>query len=136
MIYSFKRTAYTRRRVFEGVSVTKTGRIGLSRWFITTHGIKNGARAYMYWDKEKKAIAVGFTNENDPSAYPVIFTRQYGAFINASRFFRANQVNPAEYARRYPYQRLPAKVVGLQRDSDVFCWVLGSKVDTTCQIAA
>lgn len=82
----------------------------------------------MYWDKEKKAIAVGFTNENDLSAYPVVFTRQYGAFISASRFFRANQINPAEYARRYPYQRLPAKVVGLQGDSDVFCWPLGSKV--------
>jgi hypothetical protein len=89
----FTLTPYTTSRVIEGLSVTSAGRIGLTKAFITTHGVERGTRAHMYWDATKKAIAFEFTREFDASAYPVLFTRQYGAFINARRFFRWHRLN-------------------------------------------
>ena len=70
-------------------------------------------RAYMYWDADMKAIALAFTRKPDATAYPVLFTQQYGAFITASRFFRSHHLAPAEYARRYPYVELNGEAIGL-----------------------
>lgn len=113
MQYSFTRTPHYQPRIIEGISITKAGRIGLSKYFITTHGIERGMRVYMYWDANTKAIALSFTHKADATAYPVLFTQQHGAFITASRFFRSHHLDPVEYARRYPYFELDADAMGL-----------------------
>jgi hypothetical protein len=113
MNYSFTLTPHNQPRVIEGISVTRTGRIGLTKYFITIHGIERGMRAYMYWDSTNKTIAVEFTRKADATAYPVIFTRQYGAFINASRFFRSHRLELMKYAGRYPYSKLDGEIVSL-----------------------
>ena len=78
-------------------------------------------RAYMYWDADTTAIALAFTRKADATAYPVLFTQQYGAFITASRFFRSHHLDPAEYARRYPYSVLNGDAIGLaEADARVF----------------
>jgi hypothetical protein len=117
----FTLTPHTTSRDIEGLSVTRAGRIGLTKVFIANHGVERGMRAYMYWDKVKKAIAFEFTRQADASAYPVLFTQQHGAFINAHRFFRWHHLNPSEYSHRYPYSKLDSKAVGLgTADSSVF----------------
>jgi hypothetical protein len=113
MSHRFTLTPYTRSRAIEGVSVTSAGRIGLTKTFITTHGVERGMRAHMYWDATKKAIAFEFTRKPDAAAYPVLFTRQYGAFISARRFFRWHRLNLSKYSGRYPYSELDGKVIGL-----------------------
>jgi hypothetical protein len=113
MNYSFTLTPHNQPRVIEGISLTRTGRIGLTKYFITTHGISRGMRAYMYWDSTNKMIAVEFTRKTDATAYPISFTQRYGAFINASRFFRSHHLELMEYAGRYPYSKLNGEVVGL-----------------------
>jgi hypothetical protein len=70
MNYSFTLTPHNQPRVIEGMSVTRTGRIGLTKYFITTHDIARGARAYMYWDSTNETIAVEFTPKPDATAYP------------------------------------------------------------------
>jgi hypothetical protein len=121
MSHRFTLTRYTTSRVIEGLSVTSVGRIGLTKAFITTHGIERGMRAYMYWDATRKAIAFEFTREADASAYPVLFTQQYGAFISARRFFRWHHLNLSDYSRRYPYSELDGEAIGLDTaDSSVF----------------
>lgn len=117
MNYRFIRTPYTSRRIIEGISVTKAGRVGLTRYFITTHGVERGMAANMYWDATNTAIALEFTRKADAAAYPIRFTRQYGAFINASRFFRSHDLEPIEYAGRYPYSKLHGEVIGLAEAS-------------------
>ncbi len=112
MQYRFTRTPHNQSRIIEGVSITKAGRIGLSKHFITTHGIGRGVRAYMYWDADTKAVALAFTRKAAATAYPVLFTQQYGAFITASRFFRSHHLDPAEYARRYPYSVVNGDAIG------------------------
>jgi hypothetical protein len=113
MSHRFTLTPYTTSRVIDGLSVTRAGRIGLAKAFIATHGIERGMRAYMYWDATKKAIAFEFTRNADATAYPVLFTQQYGAFISARRFFRSHHLTPIEYAGRYPYSKLNGENVGL-----------------------
>lgn len=113
MKYSFTRTSHDQPRIIEGLSITKAGRIGLPKYFITAHGIERGMRAYMYWDANTKAIALTFTRKADATAYPVLFTCEHGAFITANRFFRAHHLDPAEYVRRYPYSVLDGDTVGL-----------------------
>jgi hypothetical protein len=121
MSHRFTLTRYTTSRVIEGLSVTSVGRIGLTKAFITTHGIERGMRAYMYWDATRKATAFEFTREADASAYPVLFTQQYGAFISARRFFRWHHLNLSDYSRRYPYSELDGEAIGLDTaDSSVF----------------
>jgi hypothetical protein len=106
-------TPYTTSRVIDGLSVTSAGRVGLTKAFITTYGVEPGMRAYMYWDATKKAMAFAFTRQADATAYPIIFTRQYGAFISARRFFRWHRLDLGEYSRRYPYSELDGEAVGL-----------------------
>lgn len=78
-------------------------------------------RANMYWDATKKAIAFDFTRQADASAFPVLFTQQYGAFINARRFFRWHHLNLSEHSGRYPYSELDGEAVGLgTASSNVF----------------
>jgi hypothetical protein len=113
MQYRFTRTPHNQPRIIEGISITQAGRIGLSKHFITAHDIKRGTRVYMYWDANTKAIALAFTRKVDATAYPVLFTQQYGAFITASRFFRSHHLDPTKYARRYPYLELNGDAIGL-----------------------
>jgi len=120
MQYRFTRTPHDQPRIIEGLSITKAGRIGLSKHFITTHGIERGTRAYMYWDANAKALALAFTRKADATAYPVLFTKQHGAFVTASRFFRSHHLDPAEHARRYPYLELNGRDVGVEADARVF----------------
>jgi hypothetical protein len=78
-------------------------------------------RAYMYWDPTNKALAFEFTRKTDTTAYPVSFTRQYGAFINARIFFRSHRLELMKYASRYPYSKLSGEVIGLaDASSSVF----------------
>jgi hypothetical protein len=74
----------------------------------------------MYWDANTKAIALVFTRKADATAYPILFTQQYGAFITARRFFRSHRLDPAEYARRYPYLELNGDAIGVEADGCVF----------------
>jgi hypothetical protein len=113
MEHNFVRTPHDQPRIIKGISITKAGRIGLPKHFVTTHGIERGMRVYMYWDANTKAIAIAFTRKADATAYPVLFTQQYGAFITASRFFRSHHLDPAEYAHRYPYLELNGDAIGL-----------------------
>lgn len=113
--------------MIEGISITKAGRIGLTRYFITTHGIERSMRANMYWDAANAVIALEFTREADDAAYPIRFTRQYGAFINASRFFRSHDLDTTGYARRYPYSKLNGEVIGLTKAS-ASVFVIGLKM--------
>lgn len=111
--HRFTLTPYTTSRSIEGLSVTRAGRIGLTKAFITEHNVKRGMRAPMYWDATKTAVAFYFTRQADASAFPVLFTQQYGAFINARRFFRWHRLNLSEHSGRYPYSELDGEAVGI-----------------------
>jgi hypothetical protein len=113
MKYRFQLSPYTEARVIEGISVTQAGRIGLPKLFLTTQGIQRGAKAYLYWDEEKGAIAIEFTRQDDATAFPIVFTQRYGAFITARRFFQAHGLSTDAHAGRYAYARKAGAAIGV-----------------------
>lgn len=113
MTYHFQQSPYTQARAIEGVSVTKTGRIGLPKFFLTTQGIQRGIKAYLYWDSETHAIAIEFTHRDDATAFPIVFTHKYGAFISSRRFFQAHDLDASEHTARYSYTREAGEAIGL-----------------------
>ncbi len=123
----FVRSLYSSTRIIEGISITRVGRIGLPKYFITQHSIHRGTRAYLYWDKRNSAIAIDFTNDDDPTAWPIIFTQAYGAFINANRFFRFNKLAPDQHIGRYTYTKMSGEQANMPYvPSDVFVVDLSS----------
>jgi hypothetical protein len=121
MKYHFQLSPYTQVRAIDGVSVTKAGRIGLPRFFLTTHGIQHGTKANLYWDSDTRAIAIEFTQQVDATVFPIVFTQRYGAFISARRFFRIHSLNVDAHVGRYPYARETGEAIGLpEAASEVF----------------
>jgi len=115
MSYNFSKTNYNQPilREVEGLSINKTGRIGLTKFFLTKYSIPLGSKAYLYWDSANKAVAIVFTEKKDNTAYPINFTQQFGAFINASKFFRLNKLEVQNMAARYSYDVLSSESAGL-----------------------
>jgi hypothetical protein len=121
MRYRFQPSPYTEGRAIEGISVTQAGRIGLPKFFLTTQGIQPGTKAYLYWDEESQAIAIEFTQQGDATAFPIVFTQGYGAFITARRFFQAHGLKTDAHAGRYAYVRKTGAAIGLlEARSSVF----------------
>jgi hypothetical protein len=114
MTFKFEKSLYSQPRMIAGISVTKTGLIGLPKFFLASHVVQRGVQAYLYWDARNKAIAIEFTDSGDPAAYPVHFTQQYGAFIQAIRFFRYQHLDPSDYKGRYRYARISGEEAGLR----------------------
>jgi hypothetical protein len=98
------------------VSISKTGRIGLSREFVDEYDVTEGKRALLYWDEDRKALAFTFTSgERKPAAgafakiqatdgYNVAFVGNGSAgYIIATGFFKEIGINPAAQ-RDYYYQ--------------------------------
>jgi hypothetical protein len=113
MKYRFRPAPYTERRAIEGISVTQAGRIGLPKFFLTTQGIQRGTKAYLYWDAGNRAIAIEFTQQGDATAFPIVFTQSYGAFITARRFFQAHGLDAGPHTGRYSYVRETGAAIGL-----------------------
>jgi hypothetical protein len=120
MQYNFQSAPYTQDRFIDGISITAIGRIGLPKYFVTKHRIQRESRANLYWDAERQTLAIDFTHKADPAAYPLSFTKRYGGFINAARFFRNQQISPKEYVGRYPYAVSAGPDVGIATNSHIF----------------
>jgi hypothetical protein len=113
MKYSLQLSPYIPGRAIDGISVTKMGRIGLPKFFLTTQGIQRGMKAYLYWDSEIRAMAIEFTHRDDATAFPIVFTQKYGAFITAVRFFQAHGLDAGTHKGRYSYTRKAGEAIGL-----------------------
>ncbi len=121
MRYNFQLSPYIPVRTIDGISVTKAGRIGLPKFFLTTHGIQQGTKAYLYWDSETRAMAIEFTRRADATAFPIVFTQHYGAFINGRRFFRIHNLDAGAHTGRYSYVRETGEAIGLpEAASEIF----------------
>lgn len=113
MKYSLQLSPYTQARVIDGISVTKTGRIGLPKYFLTTQGIQRGMKAYLYWDAETRSVAIEFTHRDDATAFPIVFTQKYGAFITAARFFQTHGLDAGAHTGRYSYACETGEALGI-----------------------
>jgi hypothetical protein len=122
MKYQFRLAPYTSTRTHDSLSITKTGRIGLPKYFIANHDVQPPARANLYWNSASRSIAIQLVTVRNAETFPVVFTKQFGAAISARRFFAANNVPLDQHVvGRYEYSKLPGKAVGIaEASSSVF----------------
>lgn len=108
------------------LSISKTGRIGLSREFVTEYDLSADSRASLYWDDSRRAIAIAFTSsESKPKVgsfakvqptdgYNVAFVGGgSAAYIIASGFFKQVGVDPSEHKGHYRYETMDADDAGI-----------------------
>ncbi len=58
-------------------------------------------------------MAVSFAEDADLATFPITLVRSGGANIQASQYFAADQINPADCAGRYWYEQRRGRDVGL-----------------------
>lgn len=108
------------------VSISKTGRIGLSREFIDEHDVSSESRALLYWDEDRRAIGITFTSgeRKSPTSqfvkvqatddYSVAFVGGSAAgYIIAGGFFKKIGIDPSEHQAYYKYEALDADDAGI-----------------------
>lgn len=108
------------------MSISKTGRIGLSREFVAEHEVMPDSRAFLYWDDSRKAIAISFSSGEPKSAagkfakvqavdgYSVAFVGGGTAgYVIAGGFFKKIGINPSEYQGYFEYEALDADDAGI-----------------------
>jgi hypothetical protein len=113
------------------ISISKTGRIGLSRGFIEEHGVSADSRASLYWDSSRKAIAITFPPDTQKpttgsfakvqaiEGYSIALIGGGSAgYINASGFFKKIGINPSELIGHYQYETLDADNAGIADDGE------------------
>jgi hypothetical protein len=58
MTFKFEKSLYSQPRMIAGISITKSGRIGLPKFFLVSHAIQRGVRAYLYWDAQSNVFVM------------------------------------------------------------------------------
>lgn len=113
----FEKKIYSTSGLIEGISISKGGRVGVTKSIITTLGLQDSARAYLYWNPTSETVAIDFTKNEDDGSFPIRFITPDSAYISASQFFRAADLDPAEYAGIYAYSTVNGADINLSKAS-------------------
>lgn len=98
------------------ISFNKSGFM-ISSGFCAKENVKNFSKAILYFDEEKKAVGIQFTNESSAEdAFALIHgNKGTTASISVRSFVRANNIdNPKYFGRKIP------KKITLEEVGDIF----------------
>lgn len=135
--HNFVKASYTPARDMgrgpDDIAITAGGLITLGRQFIKAHNVVENTRVHLYWDDERQLIALAFTSEPAPSAYPVHLLPTSGR-IPAGKFFKWHlpKNNPAPYVGRYRCDVRGAKDAGIVDFNGEVCIIdLGKRIGSS-----
>jgi hypothetical protein len=112
-MYNFKKFEKIHARFEERITITKSNSIGLPTFFCKKNNVANFKYAVLFWDKEKKAIGIQLTNdEEEKSKFRIMHHKKYGASIIARSFFKTYDINTEEYRGRYNWEKPDIEGVG------------------------
>ena len=122
MSYSFQRFTDVGKRFEDRITITRGRAIGLPTRFYNDNKIGDFKFAVLFYDKQKNAIAIMFTNNADEQGRIAIARSgdSYGGHILATSFFKANRINSKKYANRYDYKKISGAEAGLSDQTDLF----------------
>jgi len=108
MDYNFKRFEGRHSREEDRITITRSNSIGLPRKFYNDNNIKDYGFAILFWDEQKKAIGVQFTNDKgEKSKFSILRNKAgYGGGIIARSFFKSNKIDPNIYHGRYVWKKV------------------------------
>lgn len=94
-------------RTEDRITITKSESIGFPTKFYKDNGIDNFKYVVLFYDSEKKAVGVHFTNsEEEKNKFTIIKSKQgYGGSIIARSFFRGLGIEANKYRNRYKWSK-------------------------------
>ena len=114
MDYNFIKFENLHQRTEDRITVTGNSSIGFPTKFYNDNGIKDFKYVVVFYDKEKNAIGINFTNsEEEKSKFTIIRSNKgYGGQIVARSFFKSNNIDPKKYKGRYIWEKTQIESVG------------------------
>lgn len=134
MDFNFVQHVATGKRFEDRITVTRSRSIGLPTQFFTDNKVGDFKYALLYFDKQRNAIGIVFTNEETPGKIGITRnSKGYGGHILATSFFKANRINTKKFAGRYDYDKKPLRELGIDKDGEMFIIELKEKEEANEQ---
>ena len=114
MEYTFKEFTGRNVRLENRITVTKSHSIGLPTNFFKKNNIANFKYVVLFYDEEKKAIGIHFTNdENKNNKFAIIKnTAGNGGSVVTRSFFKTFNIDTEIYYGRYEWTTLEVEGTG------------------------
>ena len=126
--FNFIQHTYTGGRYEDRITITHSRSIGLPKAFFDDNHVEKYSYASLYYDKNKNAVGIVFTNDEVPGKIKITRNNKgYGGQIPAISFFKANRINTKKYAGRYDYEKRNLRDVGLEKDGQMYIIMLQDK---------
>lgn len=95
-----------RQRFDDRITITKSGGIGFPKKFSQDHGIKTFGYVLLFYDPNKLAIGVAFTNNDEKGKLKISHSKDsYGSNVNARTFFFVNNIDFKTYSGKYIWKK-------------------------------
>jgi hypothetical protein len=105
MEYNFKKFDKRNVRLETRITITKSSSFGFPTKFSEDNNIKKYKYVVLYYDKNRRAIGINFTNDdNEKNRFTIIKSDKYGASIVARSFFKVNSIDTVKYHGRYEWK--------------------------------
>jgi hypothetical protein len=129
MTYNFQRFEATNSRHETRITITKSNHVGFPTAFFNDNNVGDYKYVVLFYDPEKKAVAVHFTNDESATGKFTIMknSREYGGGVVATSFFKANRIDPSKYAGRYEFEKLSLSDAGFEGEGSLFVIELKEK---------
>jgi len=107
MMYNFKKFSSRNTKTDDRISIgAKSYSIGLPTPFVVDNGLRATKYAVLYFDPEKLAIGIQFTDDVGSDRFSLVHSKQgYGANIVCRSFFKVNHIEPGDYKKKYSWKK-------------------------------
>jgi len=96
------------------ISINKSSEITLPSTFCYENKIYSYMFAVLFWDNEKKAVGLHFTNKKDEKGIYKVkrSSKGGGARISAKSFIAKNKIDLSVYSGRYLWKKIDEPTIG------------------------
>ena len=113
-MYKFQKFENRNARLENRISVTRSNSIGFPTQFYRNNNIKQFKYVVLYYDQDKKAIGIRFTNnEEDGNKFSIIHSKKgFGGSAVIRSFFRTYNINLKKYYGKYEWKKRAPEGIG------------------------
>ena len=110
MEYNFTKFTNRNSKNEERITITKSNSIGFPTGFYKENNIDKYKFVVLFWDKDKKAIGIKFTNDeenkDEKNRFTISTNPKYGGGIIVRSFFTSNGIDTQKYHGRYEWKKI------------------------------